>query len=187
MDDAQIPPDYANGQPGLFPEHGNQADQIDPQTLLPHHHTIQLRRRYAAASAPRASAGDIDVLGNLRRDYRQVDDLPSALRPAAVQPGFAVGTALHHVRYPPGGCHPGAGKAVGPRLAGWFGLGRLPLCFGFQTRHPAGARWFGLAFQLGNALLQPFNDRLLSDDDSNENVAVSVLQVNFRTHTYYMA
>ena len=80
---AQIPLDGADGQSGLLPERGNQADQVDPQTLLSQHHPVQLCRRYAATPAPGAGARDIDVLGNFRRYLRQVNDLPSALDPAA--------------------------------------------------------------------------------------------------------
>ena len=36
MDGAQIPLDGANGQSGLLSERGDQADQVDPQTLLAH-------------------------------------------------------------------------------------------------------------------------------------------------------
>ena len=43
MDGAQIPLDGANGQSGLFPQRGNQADQVDAQALLAQHHTVQLR------------------------------------------------------------------------------------------------------------------------------------------------
>jgi hypothetical protein len=117
------------------------------------------------------------MLGNFRRNLGQLDDLPSALDPAAGQLGSAVGAVLHHVLYPLGGCHAGAGKALGPRLAGPFGL---------QAWHSAGARGFGLAFQLGNPFLQALNDRLLSDDDRNENLAAGAVQVNSGIHAYYM-
>ena len=131
MDDAQIPLDDADGQPGLLPEHGNQADQVDPQTLLAHHHALQLRWGQTAASTGWAGAGDIDVLANFRWNWGHVNDLPSALDPATGQPGSTVGTLCHRVFHPLGGRHAGAGKAVRPRLAGRCGLGRLPAGLGF--------------------------------------------------------
>ena len=88
--------------------------------------------------------------------------------------------------YPLRGCHAGAGKALGPRLAGPFGLGRFTAGFGLQAWHSAGARGFGLAFQLDNPFLQALNDRLLSDDDRNENLAAGAVQVNSGIHAYYM-
>ena len=42
MHGAQIPLDGAEGQPGLLPQGGNQAHYIDPQTLLPQRHAVQL-------------------------------------------------------------------------------------------------------------------------------------------------
>ena len=58
--------------------------------------------------------------------------------------------------------------------------------FGLQACHSAGAQGFGLAFQLGNPFLQALNDRLLSDDDRNENLAAGAVQVNSGIHAYYM-
>ncbi len=51
-----------------LPQRGNQTDQVDTQTLLAHHHTVQLRRGHAAAAASRTIPGDVDVLGNFRRN-----------------------------------------------------------------------------------------------------------------------
>ncbi len=186
MDGAQIPLDGANGQSGLLSERGDQADQVDPQTLLAHHHVVQLRWGQTAASASWTIPGDIDVLGNLRRNLGQLDDLPSALGPAAGQRGSAIGAALHHMLHPSRGRHATAGKAVGPTLAWSLALGRYPAGLGFQTGHPPGTAGFGRPFQLGNPFLQALDDGLLSGYDGDEHIAVSGGQVNFRIHTRYM-
>ena len=39
---------------------------------------------------------------------------------------------------------------------------------------------------LGNPLLQPLDDRLLPDDDGNQDVAVVSLEVNLPVHAHYM-
>ena len=129
------------------------------------------RRRH-----PGQCPGHIDVLGNFRLNHRYINDFSSTLLPPAGQLGSAVGAVLHHVLYPLGGCHAGAGKALGPRLEGPFGLGRFTTRFGLQACHSAGAQGFGLAFQLGNPFLQALNDRLLSDDDRNENLAAGLFR-----------
>ena len=134
----------------------------------------QLRLGNTAASAAGTGVGHVNVLGYLSRSLRQVDQLPSALGPTPKQLGPAVGTVLQSVLHSVGGRHARSGKAVAARLAWTFGLGWLPVAFGFQTRHPAGACGFGLPFQLGNPFLQPFNDRLLPDDDANENIPATV-------------
>ncbi len=186
MDSAQIPLDGANGQSGLFPQRGNQADQVDAQALLAQHHTVQLRWGNAAASAGWAGAGDIDVLGNFRRNLGQVDDFPSTLGPTTGQLSSAVRAVRHGVLHPLGGRHAGPGKAVGTRLAGRFGLGRFPVGFGLQTGHPTRAPGFGRAFQLGNPLLQPLDDDLLPDDDGNQDIPVGSLEINFPVNAHYM-
>ena len=193
MDGAQIPLDDGDGQSGLLSERGNQTDQVDTHALLAHHHAVHLCRGNAAASAPRTIPGDVDVLGNFRRNLGQVDDLPRALGPATGQQRSAVGTVVHHMLHPTGGCHATAGKAVGPGLAWRFGLGRFLAGFGFDTGHPPGATGFGPPFQLSNPLLQALDDGLLSGydgllpyDDGDEHIAVSSGQVDFRIHTRYM-
>ena len=144
-----------------------QADQVDPQTLLAHHHAVQLRHVLqlrggrTTALALWAGAGDISVLGYLHRNPGQVNHFPSALGPATGQLGSAVGTLFHHVFHPLGGRPAGASKAVGPRLAWFLGLGRLLLGFGLQTGHPAGAAQFVPPFQLGDPFLQALDDALL--------------------------
>ena len=65
-------------------------------------------------------------------------------------------------------------------------MGWLPVCFGFQTGHPAGAFGFGLPFQLGNAFLQPLNAGLLSDDDANQNIPVGSPEIDFGIQPSYM-
>lgn len=179
----QVPLYGAPGQPGLLPEGGNQADQVDPQALLSRHHALQLRRRHMTALAEGADPGDIDVFGYLHRNPGQVDHLPRALDPAAGQPAPAVRTLLQHMLHPMGGFHTGPGETVAAGLA-WFlarfiGLLRVPVRFGFQTRHPA--RDFGcrLPFQLGNPFLQGLDDCLLPDDDANQDIPIRGGQVNF--------
>ena len=186
MHGAQIPLDGAEGQPGLFPQGGNQAHYIDPQTLPPQRHAVQLRRWHTAASAAWADAGDVRVLGNLHRNLGQVNDFPSALGPAAGQLSSAVGTLFQRVLHPLGRRHAGAGEPVGTALAWPFGLSRFPLGFGLQTGHPTRAAGLGRPFQLSNPLLQPLDDRLLPDDNGNQGIAVGSLEVNFRIHTHYM-
>ena len=193
MHGAQIPLDGAEGQPGLLPKRGNQAHYIDPQTLPPQRHAVQLRRWHTAASAAWAGAGDVSVLGNLHRNLGQVNDFPSALGPAAGQLSSAVGALFQRVLHPLGRRHAGAGKAVGTALAWPFGLGRFPVGFGLQTGHPTRAAWLGRPLELANPFLQPLDDRLLPDDDGllpdnagNQGIAVGSLEVNFRIHTHYM-
>ena len=73
----QIPLDAADGQPPLFPQRGDQAEQVDAEALLAQDHAVQFRRRCAAPSARRASPSksevraspsNVDVLGDLRRN-----------------------------------------------------------------------------------------------------------------------
>ena len=97
MHGVQIPLDAADGQPPLFPQRGDQAEQVDAEALLAQDHAVQYRRRCAAPSAGRASPSNVDVLGDLHRNHRQLDDFPSALGPAAGPVGAAIGTVLHHV------------------------------------------------------------------------------------------
>ena len=78
------------------------------------------------------------------------------------------------------------GKTVGTALAWPFGLGRFPLGFGLQTGHPTRAAGLGRPLQLANPFLQPLDDRLLPDDDGNQDIPVGSLEVNFRIHTHYM-
>ena len=82
MHGVQIPLDAADGQPPLFPQRGDQAEQVDAEALLAQDHAVQYRRRCAAPSAGRASPSKVDVLGDLHRNHRQLDDFPSALGPA---------------------------------------------------------------------------------------------------------
>ncbi len=172
MDGAQVPLDAADGQPAFFPQGGNQADYVDAEPLPTQHHTLQSRLGQTALLTHRAGAGDVDVLGYLRRNLGQLDDLPSALGPTPRQPGSTVGTLLHRMLHPLGGRHAGPGKAVATRLAWTFGLGWLPVDFGLQTRYPPRTAGFGLPFQLGNPLLQPFDDDLLPDDDADGAIAM---------------
>ena len=152
--------DAADGQPPLFPQRGDQAEQVDAEALLTQDHAAQFRRRCAAPSARRASPSKVDVLGDLRGNHRQLDDLPSALDPAAGQVGAAIGTVLHHVLHPVGRCHARAGEAVASLLAGLLLRWGLPGRFRLEAGHSERAARFRLAFQFGNPPLQPLNHRL---------------------------
>ena len=171
---------------GLLPQGGNQADYVDAKMLPTQRHAVLLRWGQTAPSAPGTGAGDVDVPGYLHRNLGQVDDLPSALGPTPRQLGSTVGTLLYHMLHPLGGRHANLGKAVATRLAWTFGLGWLPVGFGLQTRHPPGTVGFGLPFQLGNPLLQPFDDDLLPDDDANEDIAMVSPEIGFGIHASYM-
>ena len=166
----QVPLDDAERQPGFFPQRGDQADQVDPQTLFAQHHALQLRWRHTAAPAAWAGASDVGVFGDCHRHLGQIDDfpgddLPGVVGPAAGQLGSAVGTPLHHMLHPMGGGHAGAGEAMRPTLAWFPGLGWLAINLGLQTGHPTRAFGFGLPFQLGNPLLQLIDHRLLPDEE----------------------
>ena len=186
MHGVQVPLDGAQRQPSLLPQGRNQADDVDPQTLLAHHHAVQLRFGATAASALWTGAGQVNVLGYLRRNLGQVDHLPSALGPASRQVGPAVGTLLHRMLHSVGGRHPASGKAVRSGFAWPLGTCWLPVRFGLQTGHPAGAAGFGLAFQLGNPLLQPLDDGLLADYDANQDISVGGPEIDFSIHPSYM-
>ena len=67
----------------------DQAEQVDAEALLAQDHAVQFRRRCAAPSAGRASPSNVDLLGDLHRNHRQLDDFPSALGPAAGPVGAA--------------------------------------------------------------------------------------------------
>ena len=142
----QVPLEDAQRQPGFFPQRGDQADRVDPQTLFAQRHPLQLRWRHTAASATGAGAGDESVFGDCHRHLGQIDDCPSAVEPAAGQPRSAVGTPLHHMLHPLGGGHAGAGKAMRPTLAWLPGLGRFAINLGLQSGHPTRAFGFGRPF-----------------------------------------
>ena len=118
MHGVQIPLDTADGPPPLFPQRGDQAEQVDAEALLAQDHAVQFRRRCAAPSARRSSPSNVDVLGDLHRNHRQLDDFPSALDPAAGPVGAAIGTVLHHVLHPVVGVRRGRAKPWGRCLRG---------------------------------------------------------------------
>ena len=140
---------------------GDQAEQVDAAALLAQDHAVQYRRRCAAPSAGRASPSNVDVLGDLHRNHRQLDDFPGALDPAAGQVGAAIGTVLHHVLHLSRGCHTRAGEAVASLLAGLLLRWRLAARTGLEAGHSERAARFRLAFQFGNPPLQPYNHPLL--------------------------
>ena len=193
MDGAQIPLDAADRQAPFFPQRGDQAEHVDAQALLAQDHAVQFRRRYAAASARWAGPGDEDMLGDLRRNHRQLDDFPGALYPAASQVRPTIGAVLHHVLHPMGRCHTLAGEAVASLLSGLLLRWRLPARTGLEAGHSRWAARFGPALQFGNPPLQPLNhclqlgnDLLLLHDDGDENIATGGGQVNFSIHSLYM-
>ena len=193
MHGVQIPLDDSNGQSGLLPQRGDQAEQVDAETLLAQHHAVQFRWGQTAASASWTIPGDIDVLGNFRRNLGQLDDLPSALGPTAGQLGSAVGAALHHVFHLSRGRHATAGKAVASLLAGPRLRWGLPARFRLEAGHSGRDARFRLAFQFGNPPLQPLNHPLLFQngglqlgDDGDEDSAVGGGEVNFSIHALYM-
>ena len=186
VDGAQIPLDAADGQPPLLPQGGDQADQVDPQALLPQGRPVQLRLGEAVAPAEGTNPGDEDVLGDLRGDPGQVDDLPGAMGPAAGQRGPAIGAALHRVLHPVGGGHPSTGKAMGPGLPGLLGGRRFRAGPGLEAGHPRWAARFGFVLQLGDAPFQAANDRLLLDDEGDELVAAGGVQVDAGIHVISM-
>ena len=126
------------------------------------------------------------MLGDLHRNHRQLDDFPSALKPAAGQVGAAIGTVLNHVLHPVGGYHARAGEAVASLLLGLLLRWGLPARFRLEGGYTERAARFYLALQFGNLLLQLLNHRLKLGDDDNENNAVDGGQVNFSTHALYM-
>ena len=161
MDGVQIPLDGAEGQPAVFPQGRHQAEQVDPQPLLPQRHTRQVRWRRPALLTYRADPGDIDVLGNFCRNRRQIDDFPGTLGPAPGQLGSAARTIIHHVLHPAGWRHALAGEAVGPWIPVLFLPGGPLARLRLDPRHSPGAARLGLSFQSLNPPLQLDDDRLL--------------------------
>ena len=108
-----------------------------------------------------------DMFGNLSGNRRNIDDLPSALRPAPGQAGATLGAGLQGVLHPVGGRHAPAGKAVRPGLPGAF-LPGSPLAagLGLDAGHPFGAAGSGLSLQDFDAPLQLGDDGLLLLNDS---------------------
>ena len=78
----------------------------------------------------------------------------------AGQVGAAIGTVLHHVLHPVGGCHARAGEAVASLLAGPLLRWGLPGRFRLEAGHSERVARFRLAFQFGNPPLQPLHHRL---------------------------
>ena len=178
----QVPLDGTDGQSGLLPQRSNQADQVDPQTLLAYCHTLQLPFGSTALATKGTGAGYVDVLHNLHRNLGQLDHFPGALGPTPRQRCAATGTLLHHVLHSMGGRHAGSGKALATRPAGFLWLGRFPVLFGLQTGHPSRALALGLPFQLGNPFLQKCNGGLLLGDNVDQDVPASGLEINFPFH-----
>ena len=85
MDGAQIPLDAADRQAPFFPQRGDAAEHVDAQALAPQCHAVQLCWGHSAPPTHWAGPGDEDMLGDLHRNHRQLDDFPGALDPAASQ------------------------------------------------------------------------------------------------------
>ena len=118
---------------------------VDAQALAPQCHAVQLCWGYAAASTHWAGPGDEDMLGDLHRNHRQLDDFPGALDPAASQVRPAIGTVLHHMLHPHllhpmGRCHARAGEAVASLLSGLLLRWRLAARTGLVAGHSGAGR-----------------------------------------------
>ena len=188
MHGVQLPLDAADGQPPLFPQRGDQAEQVDAETLLAQDHAVQYRRRCAAPSAGRASPSKVDVLGDTGTTG---SSMTSRVRqgPTAGPVGAAIGTVLHHVLHPMGRCQRGRAKPWRRCFLGCCCAGGWRPELGLTER----ATRFGLAFQFGNPPLQPLNHPLLFQngglqlgDDGDEDIAGGGGQVNFGIHSLYM-
>ena len=193
MHGAQIPLDAADRQAPFFPQRGDAAEHVDAQALAPQCHAVQLCWGHSAPPTHWAGPGDEDMLGDLHRNHRQLDDFPGALDPAASQVRPAIGTVLHHVLHPMGRCHAPAGEAVASLLSGLLLRWRLAARTGLEAGHSGRAVRLRLAFQFGNPPLQPLNHPLLFQngglqlgDDGNQHSAVDGGEVNFSIHALYM-
>ena len=116
----QVPLDGPHGQPALFPQGRNQADEIDPQPLPACGHSPEGSPGQPPFPAPRTGPGYEDVFGNFGRRHRKFDDLPGPLHPTPAQGSMAFGAKFRSVDYLPRGFHPRPGKAVGRFLRGFF-------------------------------------------------------------------
>ena len=198
VDGAEIPLDAADGQPACFPQGGDETDCdetdcVAAETLPTHDHAVQFRLGQPALLTHWAGSGDLDVLGNLRRNQGQLDDFAGALGPATGQLGSAIGAVLHHTLHPMGGRQARAGETVTPLLAGFLLRRWLPARFRLEARHSGRAARFDLTFQLGNTPLAPLNHPPLLQnggrqlgDDRDENIVVGGGQVNLGIHSPYM-
>ena len=128
----QVPLDDAKRQSGFFPQAGDQAEQVDAQTLLAQHHALQLRRRHTAAPAAGAGAGQVGVLGDFHRNLGQLDDLPSVVRGAPGQLGPAVGALLQQRSTRWAGVMRVRAKPWGRRSRGFLERSGFPSALGFR-------------------------------------------------------
>ena len=114
-------------QPRLLAQRRYQAHQMDAQALPSHGHAVRRRPGNPASFARRAYPREQDVLGDLDRGRRHVDDLPGPLNPSAGQSRPALGTGLRSAHLSSGGFHAPAGKAAFTSLArlSLIGLVRL--------------------------------------------------------------
>ena len=103
--------DRPDRQPLLLTQRRYQ-DQIDAQALPSHGHAVRRQPGNPASFARRACPREQDVLGDLDRGRRHVDDLPGPLNPSAGQSRPALGTGLRSVHLSSGGFHAPAGKAA---------------------------------------------------------------------------
>ena len=178
--------DGMQGESPLFPQGGNQAEQVDAQPLAAQDHPGQVRLGRPAPLTYWASPGDEDVFGNLGRNHRDINDLSGSLHPAPSQAGTALGAGLQRMLHSVGGIHALAGEPVGSGLPGAV-LARWPLAWGgLDAGHPAGAAGLGLSFKNFNPPLQLRDDRLLLGDGRQQNLSGSSVQVQVGIHTTYL-
>ena len=184
----QVPLDAAPGQPSLFPQGGDQAEQIDSQPLFPQRRPAQVRLGHPTFLTYGANPGDKDVFGDLDGNQGKVDDFPGALPPAPSQAGTTLWTGFQGVLHPVGGRHAKAGKAVRPGLPGAFLPGAflpgslLAAGLGLDAGHPFGAAGLGLSLQGFNAPLQLVNHRLLAGNDRQQGFPWSGGEVKAGVH-----
>ncbi len=165
MHGLQVPLDGAQGQPSLFPQGGNPAEQVDSQPLFTQDHPAQVRLGSPAPFTYRTGPGNEDMLGDLGRNHGEVNDFTGPPHPAPGQAGTALGTGFQDMLHPVGGGHALAGKAAGPGLPGPFILGWTLAGLRFNARHSGRPARLGLSFQHLKPSLQLGDDGLLLGDE----------------------
>ena len=189
MHGLQVPPDGAKGESSLFPRGGDQAEQVDAQTLFPQDYPGQVRMGRPALLTDGVSPYDEDVLSDCCRNHRDINDLPGSLHPAPSQAGTALWAGCQGVLHPVGGSHALAGEAVGLGLPGAVLARWLLACGRLDTRHSARTTGLGLSFQnfdpplqLGDDGLLLLDYRLLLSHDPWRNFSGSAVQVQIGIH-----
>ena len=179
----QVPLDGAQGQPSLFPQGGNPAEQVDSQPLLPQDHPAQVRLGSPATLTYRTGPGYEDVLGDLGRNRGEVNDFTGPLYPAPGQAGAALGTGFQDMLHPVGGRHALAGKTVGPGLPGPFIiLGWTLAGLRLNAGHSGRPARLGLSFQQVKPSLQLGDEGLLPGDEGQQSLPAGGSQVKAGIH-----